>query len=183
LSIDGVLELRRERLLVSEARGSINAELADNLADLEETAPAFEAHENNLQQSIKFVTDILARGKTDLSWPVWRFEMPSLNRASWQTADRTGALGLMGFDTVKQYSEIYELQDLVVASQREQMSRLSGLTIVFAGGNAAHDIAQNPPEDLRIFRARALEAFNAVLIHRALVKELAGDYKAALAAR
>ena len=81
--------------------------------------------------------------------------MPSLNRTSWQTAERTGALGYMEYADVKAYNELYELQDVVVDSQRALLARLSGL-LAFIGASEGADPTKSRAQDSEACRTRGL---------------------------
>ena len=103
---------------------------------------------------------------------------PSLNRASWQTADRTGALGYMEYADVKAYAELYELQDLVTDSQRQLIGRLPSLSALFLMSEGA-DAMRSRSQDLEALRARLIESLGAVVIHRELAGQLVEGYKRA----
>jgi hypothetical protein len=178
LSVDGIVEWNRERALVREARASITREIADNLKGLEGTFPAFEKHERDLEQALQFANELLQTGKTDVNQLNFALSMPSLNRASWQTAERTGALSYMEYADVKEYNELYELQDVVVESQRALVARLSGL-LAFIGGSEGGDPSKSRAQDLEAFRTRVLDAIGAAYIHKSLARSLADEYKKA----
>ena len=108
------------------------------------------------------------RGKTDIRALPFSLQMPSLNRASWQTAERTGALGYMDFADVKAYAEIYDFQALVVESQRQQLARLADVTARLFAGEGGDPTRMRPPE-LEAFRARLLGTRH-VKIHKACVQ-------------
>jgi hypothetical protein len=92
LSVDRVLELRRQRSLVREAHAAIAQEIQANLRDLEEALPALDQHQRDLAQALRFADDLIRRGKTDVHSLRFALSMASLTRASWQAAERTGAL-------------------------------------------------------------------------------------------
>jgi hypothetical protein len=178
LSIDGVLELRREWALVREAHAAIAFEIAENLRDLEGTLPALDVHERGLKEGLRIVEGLIRNETVTNTKFQAPLSTPSLNRASWQTADRTGALGYMEYADVKTYSELYELQDLVVESQRELVRRLpslSSLILMNEGGDALRTRSQ----DLEAVRARLIESIGAVALHRELAIQLADAYKRA----
>jgi hypothetical protein len=175
LSIDAFVERQRERALVSQARAGISREIADNRQDLERGSKSLEKHMDDLIQALRFADEMLRARKSDVHELNIGVSFPSLNRAAWQTAERTGALGYMDYDEVKEFSELYELQDLVADSQRQLLVRLSGLTAVIAG--AGGDPTKASAQDLQVFRSRLLDSIGALTIHRSLAGQLADGYK------
>ena len=175
LSIDAVVERQRERALVSQARTAVAREIADNRQDLERGFESLERRLDDLTQALRFADEMLRARKSDVHELNFGFSFPSLNRSAWQTAERTGALGLMDYDEVKEFSELYELQDLVTDSQRQMLTRLSGLTAIIAG--AGGDPTKATAPDLQVFRSRLLDTIGALAIHRELAGQLAEGYK------
>jgi len=66
LSVDGVVEWRRERALVREAQAAIRQEVTANFRDLEEILPGMEAHQRDLAQALRFADQLIKTGKTDV---------------------------------------------------------------------------------------------------------------------
>lgn len=179
LAIDGVLERNRERTLVRDARAAITSELRDNLRDLQGTRPAMEDHQKQLQAILQLSEDLLAK-RASAANPKLGLSTPSLNRASWQTADRTGALALMDFEDVREYSEVYELQALVVDSQNRVMERVAGIGALFYGLTREGNQPDRERLDLEALRSRALDSLGGIGIHIELVNQLVEDYARAL---
>jgi hypothetical protein len=178
LWVDNLVEVRRERALVRNAHMAIAREIGDNLRALRGSLPSLEAHEGQLANGLRFADDLLKRSRTDIRTLSLSLQMPSLNRASWQTAERTGALGYMGFADVKAYAEIYDLQAFVVESQRQQVARLADVTArVFAGEGG--DPTRMRPLELEALRARLLDAVGSLKIHKDLASQLLEAYEQA----
>jgi hypothetical protein len=175
LWVDGLVESRRERALVRDAHAAIAREIADNLGALNGTLPTFDAHERDLRTGLRFADDMRKRGKSDINTLNFGFVIPSLNRASWQSAERTGALGYMPFADVKAYAEIYDLQDLVVSYQREQFARISDVTARLLAGEKGDPHLMRPAE-VEAFRSRILDALGAASTHKSLSLQLAKAY-------
>jgi hypothetical protein len=178
LWVDNLVEARREQALVRDAHAAIAREIADNLKELAGTMPSLDDHERSLRTGLQFAEDLRERGKTDIHALNFGFNLPALGRASWQTADRTGALGYMPFADVKAYAEIYELQDLVATGQRQQVARIADVTARLFGGKGGDPMRMRPPE-LEEFRGRLLDALGAVTIHKMLTAQLVKAYKEA----
>lgn len=178
LWVDGLVEARRERALVRDAHAAIGRELAENLEALSGTLPSLDEHERALRTGLRFADDMRKRGKSDVNQLNFGFVIPILNRASWQSAERTGALGYMAFADVKAYAEIYELQDLVVTDQRQQFGRISDVTARLLGGEKGDPHLMRPAE-VEAFRSRILDALGAAATHRSLTTALVKAYKRA----
>ena len=175
LWVDNLVEARRERALVSDAHAAISRELAENRKELTASMPSLDEHEQALRIGLRFVDDMRKRGKTDIHTLNFELRMPSLNRASWQSAERTGALGYMAFADVKAYAEIYDLQDMVVAGQRQQLVRVADVTARLFGGENGDPYLMKPAE-LEAFRGRVLDALGAVTIHKMIAAQLVKAY-------
>src|SRR5687767_9773505 len=134
LWVDSLVEARHERAIVRDAHAAIGREIAENLRDLEGSLPALDEHERALRTGLQFAKDLRTRGKTNIRTLNFTIAMPSLSRASWQSAERTGALGYMAFADVKAYAEIYDLQDLIVDGERQQLARIAEVTARLFGG-------------------------------------------------
>jgi hypothetical protein len=179
LAIDGVLERARDRATIRDTRAAIQNEMRDNLRDLRETLPAIEEHRKQLEVIVQLTEDLLAKRPSSAK-PNLGLSAPSLNRASWQTADRTGALALMDFDDVREYSEVYELQSLVVDSQNRLIERVSGIGALLYGLSREGIPGEHEQQDLTTLRTRALDAFAAVGVHLELARQLIEDSESAL---
>jgi hypothetical protein len=176
LWVDGLVEARRERAIVRNAHEAIAREIAENLRELSGSLSSLDEHERALRTGLRFTDDLRKRGKTDIRSLNFGFTVPSLNRASWQSAERTGALSYMAFADVKAYAEIYDLQDLVVADQRQQFVRLSEVTArLFAGDK--EDPTMLRGAELETFRSRILDALGAATMHKTLAVQLVKAYK------
>ena len=105
----------------------------------------------DLAQGLRLADDLLKDGTSDVHELNLGFSFPSLNRAAWQTAERTGALALMDYDEVKELSELYELQDLVVGSQRQLLDRLAGLSAIMGAGEGGDPTKSAAPGSCRCF--------------------------------
>jgi hypothetical protein len=178
LWVDGVVEARRDRALVRNAHAALEREIASNLRSLSGALPALDKHEGQLRVGLRLAEDLLTRKKTDVKEFQLQLEMPSLNRASWQAAERTGALALMDFADTQAFAEIYELQDFVIQRQRQQVDRVADVTARFGAGPGG-DPWRMGPSEVEAFRSRVLDAIGSLTVHRSLVTQLEEAYKKA----
>lgn len=130
LLIDGAIELARQDALVREARAALAAEIADNAGDLESKLVTFARMQGDLDTVTKLVNDILNTGRSDIDSIGYDLQLAKLNHASWEGAQRTGALEYMEFGEVRQLAELYALQALVADMQGDVLRRLPALGIV-----------------------------------------------------
>jgi hypothetical protein len=173
-----ILRPSRSTVLVLDAHAAIAREIADNLQALSASMPSLDEHERALRTGLRFADELRKRGKTDIRSLNFGIVMASLHRASWQSAERTGALGYMAFADVKAYAEIYDLQDLVVGDQRQQLVRISDVTARLFGGENGDPTLMRPAE-LETFRSRVLDALGAAATHKTLSAQLLQAYKEA----
>lgn len=178
LWVDGIVEARREAAVVRAAHTAIAREIAENAKSLNGVVTSLDALERQLQTGLRFAHDMRTRGKTDIHTIAFNLDMPPLSRASWQTAERTGALGYMDFADVKAYAEIYDVQEFVSEGQRQQITRIADVTARLFGGEGG-DPYKMRPEEVEAFRVRVLDALGALTIHKSVVQSLAAAYERA----
>ena len=176
LWVDNIVEARREAALVRDAHAAIARELADNQKSLSGGLAELDAHERRLRNAMQFAEDLIKRGKTDIHTIEFGLNMPTLNRASWQSAERTGALGYMDFADVKAYAEIYEMQEFVSQGQRDQVAKISEVTARLYAGEGGDPTKMRRPE-LEAFRSRVLDALGALAVHKSLAQGLITLYQ------
>jgi hypothetical protein len=148
LLIDGLVDWNNNRELVRDARAAIRREVADNLEAIEGLSKAVAAANAKIDTALKFATDLLASGKTDIRTIEIGFNLSTLNQSSWQSAERTGALSHMSYEQVKEYSELYALQELFANQQGKAVDLVASAIVIAAGS----DPTQAPKEDLVQFR-------------------------------
>lgn len=164
LGIDGLIELRRQDNLVTEAHAAIAAEIADNARQLDNALPSIDTFLASIGEMQAAIAEILATGTTTHTEFNWNMIAPGLNRASWESAERTGALSYMEYEQVRQYARLYAMQDAMLASQNGVFSRVPGLGPV-AEAVLSEDRATRT-DDLKGGRAMLAELAIAVGSHR-----------------
>lgn len=164
LSIDGLLELRRQDELVAEAHAAIAAEIADNLTALDSALPSIDTFLASLMELQAAIAEILATGTTTHTEFNLNMIAPGLNRASWESAERTGALSYMEYEQVRQYARLYAMQDAMLASQNSAFSRFPTLGPVVETVQSEDRATRQ--DDLKRGRAILAELTIAVGSHR-----------------
>ena len=114
LLIDGLVDWNNNRELVATARQTIAREVADNLKELSGLSNSIAEGNRKIDNALQLANDLLSKGKSEVHSVELGFNLATLNSSSWLSADRTGAVAHMSYEEVKEYSELYALQDLFV---------------------------------------------------------------------
>lgn len=177
LLIDGLMDWNNNRLLVAEARATIQREIADNKKDLDSTLSGFPRDRAAIDNAIKFATDMLTLKQTSIRSLQLHYNMADLSATGWRTAERTGALGHMDYGEVQLLSKLYDFQDLFVEQQRLIVSQVAGATAFLQG-----DFNPDKPnlKDLEMFRERVMQLAGSLQIQEDFAKRLAQNYDEAL---
>jgi hypothetical protein len=148
LIIDGLVERVDNRELVASAHAAIAREVGDNLKELEGLAQSIDASNAQIANSLKLADDLLTKGKTDINSIELKFNLATLSSSGWQSAERTGALAHMSYDQVREYSELYNMQQLF--EQQRKAVDLVGDSIAWI--SEAFDPTKAKPQDMERFR-------------------------------
>ena len=176
LLIDSLIEVRRQNELVAEAHVAIAAEIADNAKQLDSALPSLDSVAAALNEMLEAIDEILANGTTDRSYGDFGLITPRLTRASWESAERTGALGYMDYAQVREYASLYAAQDGVLTAYSELLGRFSPLAP--AGDALKSKDPASRIDDLRRGRALILEFLIALNVHRFAAGGLRSRYLA-----
>jgi hypothetical protein len=174
LLIDGWLELRRQDRLVDQAHAALVAEIADNARELDNAAPSLEAFLANLNKHLADIDAILTTGADPGGRTAFGMVAPKLSRASWESAERTGALEFMDYAHVRAYADLYTMQEVVVNGQNDLLRQFRTLGPV--GILLAHSAGAQPSE-LRDARKPLAELLVAMGSHRAMTLGLLSRYR------
>jgi len=176
LSLEGVRESLRDRALVREARANIRRELADNLKELDGELRGMPAANEHLDTALKFADEMLATGHSAIQKLELNVSNATLRTASWQTADRTGALAHMDYGDVQKYADTYAMQELYAVTQRGLVQQLaSALAIISAG-----DPTRAARADVEQFRHQVLEMRGEIYILEQFGQRLREGYRRTL---
>jgi hypothetical protein len=173
LGVDAVVEWRAHQSLVEEARAMIAREMEDNRKALADEQARSGEWNTDLDNSLKLANELLTKKKSDITQYGLGFVLSSLDASSWHTAERTGALNFMDYAEVKKYSEVYGLQELVVAQQRRV---LDSVTTALTIGNP-HDA---PLKDVEAFRVNVMTIRAELYAKEQLATQLLEGYEKAL---
>jgi hypothetical protein len=177
LLIDSLIEVRRQNRLVAEAHTAIAAEVAANAKQLDNALPSLDEVQATLYEMLQASEEILANGTTTRTQRDFLFglDMPRLTRASWESAERTGALGYMDYAQVREYASLYAAQDGVLAAYTGLYGRFPTLASV-VDALKSNDWSTRH-DDLRRGRVTIMEFTTALGSHRFMAGGLSNRYR------
>ncbi len=126
----------------------------------------------DIGSALRFADDLIATKQTSIQELSLGAAMASLDSASWQSAERTGALSYMEYTEVKAYSSVYTLQDLFAAQQRKAIASVTASLSILALGNPHKAQAK----DLEAFRTHLLAAIADLTAEEQLGRQLVKRY-------
>jgi hypothetical protein len=174
LFIDGLVDWNNNRELVATARQMIAREVADNLKELEGLPKVIESSSADIENALKLANELLSKGKSDVHQVNLNFSLATLSDASWQSADRTGALGHMDYDEVRTYAELYSNQELFVAQQRGAVDLVATASSLIA---PSFDPTTANKQDVAKFREQLMMMQANLLVTSQLGEQLVKAYR------
>jgi hypothetical protein len=174
LLIDGLVDWNHNRELVAAAHAAIEREVADNLKEIEGLPKSIASANEDIENCLKFANDMLAKGKTDVSSLTLQFDLATLNSSSWLSADRTAALSHMSYDQVKEYAELYKLQELFDTVQRRAVDMVADSIALVTSGS---DPTKAGQQDLQKFREQLMRYRASLVVTEDLGKTLTKAYR------
>ena len=177
LSLEGLVEWNHYRTLVREARETIAREIADNKKELDGALADLDTRQKDLDAAIRLANELVEAKKSEIRQVSLGFFFAELSTASWQSAERTGAVAHMDYSEVQEYSRLYGTQQLFADHQRRVLDRLGGALAIMAAGDP-HSAAVR---DLEVFRQQVLALRSDIGILQQLGQQLTGLYGKALA--
>ncbi len=136
LSLEGVVEWRHHRALVQEAEENLRSEILDNKKELDGKLKMIPEREKERQHILDVIRDVLSRKKLHEASINLASNHSDLSVASWNTAEHTGALALMGYAQVKKYSKVYGAQQQFNQLQDKELeSTIAALQVFRAGAD------------------------------------------------
>ena len=172
LSLEGLLTWREHSLLVEEARTAIRQEIADNSKELAGELGAKHERDAQITSALEIANTLLGSGKIAQVGINLNFGFADLSDSSLRTAERTGAVGLMPYGDVHDYSRLYALQELFVAQQRKILDTATAALALVSSGELMHA----PRSDLEAFRQHLLRLRALILVEDQLGRQLAALY-------
>jgi len=113
LSLESLLDWSHHRHLVKEARATIRREMSNNRKLAAQDLTSVQDDEARIRKDIQALVVLRAGGKIDHSDLHWFFDWAAFNDSAWRTAQATGALNFMDYDTTQALTDVYVQQGLV----------------------------------------------------------------------
>jgi hypothetical protein len=110
LGLEQGIEWTHNRHIVQEARTNIVAEMQANQHELHDNLPRLKQNEELLRRTLTYVNQLKDHKKTNEPDIKLNLNFFFLQDTSWNTAQSTGALGLMRYDEVQDFAFFYGLQ-------------------------------------------------------------------------
>ncbi len=160
LSVDTLREWRSNRALAAEAHANIQAEIRQNLQQLDIVIAGFKDARTDLSQARE-----LAQSRLDGTPPGDRqlnlgVRLAGLSSAAYDTAGITGAFAHMDQQDVQRLAAVYRMQQRFDAAQDQAMVDVGMLTA--AADGALDDDRPPDPDALRAWMRRIESAVGAV---------------------
>jgi hypothetical protein len=113
LSLEGMVEWFHHRHLVHQARTTIYKEMTDNRKLLADDLTSIKADEARIEADIKTLAGLRAGAKFEHASLQYHLDWSSFADSAWRTAEATGALNYMDYETAQTLSDIYGQQRIV----------------------------------------------------------------------
>ncbi len=110
LSLEGVVQWSHHRTLVREAKTRLTQEIRDNRRDIDgflKSVPALKATNDHV---LGFISDVAAKKPLQTIQIGSSYNVMSLSRTSWDTAQATGAMAYMDYGEAQKYATVYDTQ-------------------------------------------------------------------------
>jgi len=137
VQIESFVEWRHHLHLSEEARVALRAEIAHNLEDYKQMQPGLKLWRAQIDADLQ----AMQRIQEHPGDPKAQHASMSINSSSvtmtdtaWKTAQMNGALAYMPYEEAERYSDIYKMQDALLALQQkpmEEVANANGLIVKF----------------------------------------------------
>jgi hypothetical protein len=129
--------------------------------------------------ALRFANELLKTKQTDIHEVALGLNFPSLSAASWQTAERTGALAHMEYAEVQKYAALYSFQEFLAEQHRHALDALSG-AIGILTASEDRDPRQSSPADLQRFREQVVLLRSILFVEEQMTRTASERYQKAL---
>jgi hypothetical protein len=179
LSLEGVRESIRDRALVREARQNIHREIADNKRELDGEIASMPERSKKIDIALRFANELLKTKHTDIHEVGLALNFPTLSTASWQTAERTGALAHMDYGEVQSYAGLYAFQEFLASQHRRAIDTLAAAIGILTASEDG-DPTKASPADIERFREQVVSLRSILFVEDQMTKTASDRYKKAL---
>jgi hypothetical protein len=180
LSLEGLVEWQHHRHLVHEAEASLHAEIEGNANGLQDILNDINKQQATLKSDVAVLDNIIKDPKSHKHQTMSiAFRFNKFDDVSWKTAQSTGALSYMSYDTAAKYASIYSLQEELEKAQlqgtRDAVTSIGPILNVPDKADPTASEAQFMKEHLEVVQGQ-------LIFIESLVEGLDAEYKKFLAA-
>jgi hypothetical protein len=179
LSLEGIRESFHNRALVREARENIHREIADNKREVDGEIAQMPARRRKIEDVLRFTHQMLDTKRSDIHTLELGLDFPTLSTASWQTAERTGALAHMDYAEVQKYAAMYAFQDFLAAQHRRALDAMSAAIGTIADGENG-DPTKAPPAEIERLRQQIVALKSILFVEEQMAQTASERYQKAL---
>lgn len=179
LSFDGIRESLHNRALVREARENIRRELTDNKREVDGEIAQIGERGRKIDTALRFAHDMLTSKRTDIHSMELTLDFPTLSAASWQTAERTGALAHMDYGEVQKYATLYGFQEFLSGQHRRAIDTITGALGIIADSPDGDPMKASPSE-LERFRQQVVALKSILFVEEQSARAASDRYRKAL---
>jgi hypothetical protein len=120
LSLEGCVEWQHHRHLVHEAEASLHAEIQSNAKGMQDSIADLHHKQDDLKHDVTLLKYLIKNHKFPEDAHIsLGASIQTLDDVSWRTAQSTGALSYMPYARAEEYSNIYNAQAELYASEQQ----------------------------------------------------------------
>jgi len=119
LGLEGCVEWRQHRKEVREAEDGMRGEISQNLSTVESLRKQIADQQKTLDTDLQVLAEMRAHPNSTNRQLSFGFGLEGFNDIAWKTAQSTGAMGYMPYQSARTYSDIYNTQAEVYAAEKE----------------------------------------------------------------
>jgi hypothetical protein len=119
LGLEGCLEWQHHRSLVREAEDGMRGEVAHNLGTVDRLQHQIVAQQKELDADLAVLAELRKHSDTKDREFSFSFQMMSFNDVAWRTAQSTGAMAYMPYQSALTYSDIYNTQSEAFEAEKQ----------------------------------------------------------------
>ena len=180
LGLEGCVEWQHHRHLVHEAETSLHAEIESNAKGLQDILNDVHKQQADLKHDVAVLDDMIKSPKTHKHQSMSiAFRINKFDDVSWKTAQSTGALSYMSYDTAEKYASIYSLQEEL---EKAQMQGSRDAILCIGPVMNTSDKEDPTPDDARSMKDHIEVVQGQLLLVESLITGLDTEYKKFLAA-
>lgn len=122
LGLEGCVEWRHHRAEVREAEDGMRGEISQNLQIVDSLRNQIKDQQKELDRDLSVLAQMRVQPKTKDQQLSFSFRMQGFTDVAWKTAQSTGAMAYMPYQSARTYSDIYDTQALVYTAEQQVVS-------------------------------------------------------------